>query len=366
MTVWGRLLAALLPVTAIAVFAIGVAVTLAVAGDTLGYDFTAYHRAAARVLAGGPAYDLSFQVAGVFGLFFYPPTFVPLVLAFGALPLSTAVAAWIALLLVAFGVGVAALPVRRTTRWWIVLLAGQSWPFLYGLKLGQVGPLLFLLFALGWRWLDRPVGLGAAGALGAAIKLQPGLVLAWALLTRRVAAVVAGVVVLAGLAAVATVVAGPGSWGDFLGLLARVSDPITTPHNFTPGAIAYQLGVGRDTASLLEWASMGVVVVAVVVAALAVDAVPSYMVAVVASQLLSPILWDHYAMLLLFPVAWLLDRGYGWAALIPLATSVILVDVIPPVVYPVAFGATLVALLLVGFSDRRMASTRPMATGAAA
>jgi hypothetical protein len=72
----------------------------------------------------------------------------------------------------------------------------------------------------------------------------------------------------------------------------------------------------------------------------------SYLVVVVASQLLSPILWDHYAMLLLLPVAWLVDRGRTWAALIPLATCVLLVGVIPPLVYPLAFGVTLVALLV--------------------
>ena len=359
-------MAAVLPATAIALLFLGTIATVAVAGDTLGYDFTAYHRAAVRVLAGGPAYDTSFQVAGVFGLFFYPPTFVPLVLAFGALPFGTAVWAWIVLLLVTFGAGVVALPVRPATRWWIVLLAGQSWPFLYGIKLGQVGPLLFLLFALGWRWLDRPAGLGAAGALGAAIKLQPGLVLAWALLTRRVAAVVAGVVVLAGLAAIATVVAGPGSWGDFVGLLTRVSDPITTPHNFTPGAVAYQLGAGRDVASILQWGSMAVVAVAVVVAALAIAAVPSYLVAVVASQLLSPILWDHYAMLLLLPVAWLLDRGHRWAVVIPLATSVVFVDLLPPIIYPIVFGTTVAALLVVGVADRRSAARAPIRMAASA
>ncbi len=68
--------------------------------------------------------------------------------------------------------------------------------------------------------------------------------------------------------------------------------------------------------------------------------------AVVASQLLSPILWDHYALLLLLPVAWLVDRGATWAVLIPLATCVVLVGVIPPIVYPVAFAVTLVALLV--------------------
>jgi hypothetical protein len=342
----GRALGSLHPVLALATVALTVGATLAVAGDTLGYDFLAYHAAATRVLDGLPAYDTSFEAAGGFGLFYYPPTFVPLVLPLGLLATATATWAWIGLLLGAFGAGVAILPVSRRTRWLIVLLAGLSWPFLYAVKLGQVGPLLFLAFAAGWRWMDRPAVLGASGALGAAIKMQPGLVLAWALLTRRWAALAWGAGVLAAAAVLATLVAGPGAWSDFLLLLSRVTDPITTPHNFTPGAVAYQLGMSRDAASLLQWVSMGVVVVVVVVAALRLGAVPSYLVAVVASQLLSPILWDHYALLLLLPVAWLVDRGRWWAVLIPLATSVALVAVIPPVVYPLAFGITLVALCM--------------------
>ena len=77
----------------------------------------------------------------------------------------------------------------RTVRWWIVLLAGLSWPFAYAVKLGQVGPLLFLLFAIGWRWLDEPIRLGASAALGTAIKLQPGIIFVWAVLTGRFRAV---------------------------------------------------------------------------------------------------------------------------------------------------------------------------------
>ena len=88
-------LARLLPVFAIVVFAAGVGATLAVADDTLGYDFLAYHAAASRVLAGQPAYDTSFEAAGGFGLFYYPPTFIPLVLPFGLLPADVATWAWI-------------------------------------------------------------------------------------------------------------------------------------------------------------------------------------------------------------------------------------------------------------------------------
>ena len=343
---------ALLPVLALAVLALTVGATLAVAGDTLGYDFLAYHAAATRVLDGLPAYDTSFEAAGGFGLFYYPPTFIPLILVFGLLPATAATWAWIGLLLAAFGVGTALLPVTRRTRWLVVLLAAQSWPFVYAIKLGQVGPLLFLLFAIGWRWLDRPGVLGAAGALGAAIKLQPGLVLAWALLTRRWAAVAVGAAVLAVLALAATLLAGTQAWADFALLVGRVSDPITTAHNVTPGAIAYQLGMSRDAASLVQWGTMALVVGAVVLAALRLSAAPSYLVAVVASQLLSPILWDHYAMLLLLPVAWLVQRGHWWAVAIPLATSLVLVGVTPPWVYPIAFGVTLVGLFAAR-TDRR-------------
>jgi hypothetical protein len=46
----------------------------------------------------------------------------------------------------------------------------------YAVKLGQVGPILFLLFAIGWRWLDEPIRLGVSAALGTAIsgKLATG------------------------------------------------------------------------------------------------------------------------------------------------------------------------------------------------
>jgi alpha-1,2-mannosyltransferase len=343
-----RLWAAALPVLAIAAFALMLGATVAVAGDTLGYDFLAYHQAAQRVLDGQPLYDTTFQASGGFGLFYYPPAFLPLILPFGLLDPMTATWTWIALLIGAFVVGVAILPVSRTVRWWIVLLGGLSFPFVYAVKLGQVGPLLFLAFAVGWRWLDRPGWLGGSAAIGSAIKLQPGIVLAWALVTGRWRAVAVGVIVLAALSLVATLLAGPSSWTDFMALVRQVSDPITTEHNFTPGAVAYQLGVPANVAGWIQIVATVAVVVALLFAARRTSAEASYLVAVIASQLLSPILWDHYAMLLLLPVAYLLSAGLRWAVLIPLVTSVPLVGITPPVVYPIAFAVALVATLAVG------------------
>ena len=191
-----RLGRAALPIVAIVSFALGVSVTLASAGDTLGYDFLAYHQAAVRLLAGQPLYDMSFTTTGGFGLFYYPPTFAPFLLPLGLLSASAATWAWIGGSLVASVVAIWILPVSRPIRWWILLVAGWSFPFVYALKLGQVGAVLLLVFAFGWRCIGDPVRLGAAGAIGAAIKLQPGLILVWALLTRRFRAVMVGAVVL--------------------------------------------------------------------------------------------------------------------------------------------------------------------------
>ena len=85
----------------------------------------------------------------------------------------------------------------------------------------------------------------------------------------------------------------------------------------------------------------------------------SYMVTIVASQLLSPLLWDHYAMLLLLPVAYLLQRGWRWAVLVPLATNTFAVFTILGPVYPAlllaGFAVCLVAPILVGPSDEAAA-----------
>ena len=265
---------------------------------------------------------------------------------------TTAVLAWTALMIAAFLVGVLVLPVSRTVRWWIVLLAGLSWPFVYAIKLGQVGPLLFLTFAVGWRWLDDPIRLGASAAIGSALKLQPGLVFVWAALTGRWRAVGVGAAILAVLAVVATLLAGSSAWPDFLAVIRTIAEPITTPNNVTPGAAAYQAGLSTEAATAIQIASDVAALVAVLIAARRATAEAAYLVTVVASQLLSPVLWNHYALLLLLPVAYLLAAGRWWALAIPLVTATPLIALTPLAAYPIAFWATLLAVLVVGIRAR--------------
>ena len=349
-----RLLAAALPVVAVValvVVVLAAALSSAAAG-TLGFDFLSYDLAVRRFFAGGVLYDQAFDYTGAFGLFYYPPPFV--LMAAPLAVLDPAIAAWIwtAVLVVTFVGGVVLLPVDTRIRWTILLLGGISWPLVYAIKLGQVGPILLVTFAIGWRWMDRPRHLGVATAVGTAIKIQPALLFAWALLTGRRRAVAIGIAVLGVLALLATLVAGPSSWVDQATLLARVSRPIDTPHNMTPGRIASEAGLGQGLAWAIQVANWVLVAVAVLVATLRCVPAASYLAVVVATQLVSPILWDHYALLLLLPVAWLLSRGRRWAVVIPLATSVLFIGSIPPIVYPIAYWATLLAVTREGWVRR--------------
>ena len=332
----------------------GVVVLAAAQAGTLGFDFLSYHQVAVRALHGEHLYDTTVHQTGGFGLFYYPPPFILAMLPLGLLSSALAPWVWLGLSLAMLVGGIWLLPVSRTVRWTTLLLAGLSWPVAYALKLGQVGPLLFVLFALGWRWLDRPARFGTIGAIGALVKVQPGIILGWAFLTKRWTAVAVGLAVAAVASLVATLFLGGAQiWSDLVILLWNVSDPIATPHNFTPGAVAYQAGMAHGIASTIQLTSTALVALAVIVSALVLRSEPSFLVAVVASQLLSPILWDHYAMLLLLPVAFLLERRQWWAPAIPLATSVLVLPFgLPAILYPVAFWLTLVGLLVVGWRSR--------------
>ena len=348
---------AALPILAISslIAVSGLIVMAAVAAGTFGFDFLAYHQAATRVLDGQRLYDPSVQQTGGFGLFYYPPPFVFLALPFALLPAGTATWLWLALSVVMLVAAIGILPVRSDVRWAVLLLAGLSWPVAYALKLGQVGPLLLLLLAIAWRAIDRPVAFGIAGALGAIVKIQPGLILVWAVLTRRWTAVLVGAValVITGIATT-TLLGGFTVWQDYLALLRNVSDPITTPHNFTPGAAAYQAGFDTVAATVVQVASSVLVLAALVLAVLRTRPDASLLVAVVASQLLSPVLWDHYAMLLLLPTAWLLERRQWWAIAIPLVTSAVtLVVNVPAAIYPFVFWVAILGVLAVGLREAR-------------
>jgi alpha-1,2-mannosyltransferase len=348
-----------LPILAIGLFLAFALSIAASAGSLLGYDYEAYLAAARRLVAGAPLYDPAVDVAGGFAIYLYPPPFALAMVPFTLLPAAAGPWAWTLLLCGAVIAAVALMPVAPSIRWLVLILAAIDWPVLFSIKLGQVGPLLLLAITFGWRWLDRPAVLGLSIAAGAITKLQPLALIGWAILTRRLTAagVALGAVAVAVL--VSTVVAGPSSWLDYAALLARVSDPITTPHNFTPGAVAHLGGLDAAASAAVQFA---VVVLTVAVALLAIyrsAAEASYLAVVLATQLVSPLLWDHYAILLLLPVAFLLERRQWWAVVLPLLTSLPLLGLVPVAIYPLEFLVAQLATAWVG--RNRTTAAQPMA-----
>lgn len=322
---------------------------ISTAGETLGYDYNVYSTAASRYLAGEPLYDVSVTRTGVGNVYQYPPPFVALALPFSLLPFEVGNAAWMAFLIFCFVAGCAVIPVRWEIKLGIFLAGATGWPLIFGVRVGQVVPILFALFAVGWRWLDRPGVVGVAAGLGTLIKLQPVVILGWLAARGDWRGVAAGMLTAGGLTLAAALV-GLGQWADLLTLLRNLADATDVPTNVSLGATAYQLGLPREVAGVLQ--SVGVVAVLglVVICARRSSREAGYLVAVIASQIISPIIWNHYALILLLPVAWLLQRRQWWAALIPLSQAWVLIPFVPLHIYPVAFYAVLIA---VPFVDRR-------------
>lgn len=355
----GRRPADLLAMAAVlAVIGAYIAYGLRTASYTLGCDFLAYYNAANHWLAGQPIYDLAVSSTGTCGTFQYPPPFVLLSAPFTAFGFATGTWLWIAFLIACWAVGTAIIPVREATRLTVLLLGAIGWPLIFGIRIGQVTPVLYLVFAVAWRNLERPVWLGASVAVGALLKLQPGLLAVW-LLARREwrALIVAGVV--GAIVVVVAALVGLWDWVGFLTLLRSLANAVDIPVNMAIGATLRSLGLDLELARTIQTLNTGVILVVVVLAGLRLPKTPGFLVAVIGSQLISPIVWAHYALLLLLPVAWLLDRRQWWAVAIPLVHVWLLLGVVPNWTYALAFHATLIGVIVVGWRER----TNPRATG---
>jgi hypothetical protein len=357
-----RLAGAIVPVGSVALLVGMLALVLASAGQTLGYDYRCYEGAAQALRDGKPIYDVTFSVnVGTCpGTYTYPPAFaaalVPWLLLGGA-----AAGLWCVAMAACFLAGVALLPVRRDVRWLIVIVAALDWPLLYAVKLGQVEPLLFLGFAAVWRWMDRAAVVGAVTAIGALVKVQPALLAVWAIATGRFRAAALAAAAAVALAAAATLVTGVDAWATYATLLRDLGGQLTTPHNFAPGAVAHMAGAPDPVAAAIQLASAAMAVAALLVAWRFASPELSLQVTIVASQLISSPLRDHYAVLLLLPTAWLVQRGRAWAVVFPLVGWIALFGSdawLPAASIPITFFACLAVLLWEALLERRARTAR--------
>ena len=325
---------------------------LSTAQSTFGCDFLAYYNASVKWLHGQPIYDLTQTSTGTCGTFQYPPPFVLLAAPFSFLGFDLGDWAWIGFLIGCWALGTAILPVRTSTRWIVLLLGAIGWPLIFGVRIGQVAPILYLAFAAAWRSLDDPRGLGASIALGTLVKLQPGLLGLWLLARREwralAFALVTGLVIVIGAAVV-----GLRDWIDMVALLRNLTDAVTQQSNVAIGAVLVQLGAPAGLAGAIQSINTVVIVLLVITIGLRLPRTSGFLATVVATQLVSPIVWTHYALALLLPVAWLIDRRHWWAVLIPVSQAWVLIPFQANWWYTAGFYAAFIAVVVVGWRELR-------------
>jgi alpha-1,2-mannosyltransferase len=273
------------------------------------FDFRIFWEAGHRLMDGERLYP-SRAALGLEtrAYFVYPPfaavMFAPLAL----LPFPVAGVLYSLVIVVAT---CATLRVLNVTDWrcYAVLLFWM--PVLQAVELGTIAPLLALALALTWRYRDRTVVLAVAFAFAVAAKLFLWPLILWLVATRRFRSAFACAASTAALILV--------PWGllgfrdlrwypDVLRLLARHEQLMS----FSTVAFFRLLHVGY-VAIAVEVLS----VVAVFVLVRRADGDRrSFGAAVVCALLLSPLVWVHYYVVLLVPIA-LAKRRFGWIWILP-------------------------------------------------
>jgi hypothetical protein len=316
-----------------------------------GYDFSFYWTAGRRLLNGEAIYSAA-QLAGPYAPqgqdgFLYPPPFAALVAPIAALFSDARTAEW-----VWTGLGAAILIVSVLALWrserlgdrfpilagrgrWFLVAAAFAFPPVVGeLVLGNVHLVLLGLLTLAWLGIRRADAQGewiAGLAVGAAaiIKVFPGVLIIWFLLTRRYRAAAAVVVGAAALTLVTLPVTGIEPWLQYPTVLANLSAPADTTDTLAPtvwlapvlGFTMARIVVTVVGLAILAWAALraapqrfraGDLRMGIESAPPAMTTARWFAIAVTVSVLIAPALYHHYLAVLVLPLV------VGLAAGVPL------------------------------------------------
>jgi alpha-1,2-mannosyltransferase len=292
----------------------GLLLTLMVAGSVhhhFAFDFHQFWQGGRDVVHGQSPYPAagSIPVSGDQRLdavavqhvyrFPYPAPAALLMTPFGALPFGLAATVFLLLSIVSV---VAALRLLDVTDWRCYGIVFASITTLGAVRLGTFTPILLLGIALAWRFRNRPTICAAAVCALIAVKLFLWPLLVWLLFSRRVgtAALAAAGVAVATLGSWALI--GFGSMDDYPHLLSSLAASVQGK-SWSFVAFALSLGATAATAKALSF-GVGVALlgVAAVSARTRQDA-SSFTFAIGAALVLSPIVWLHYFLLLVAPLA---------------------------------------------------------------
>jgi alpha-1,2-mannosyltransferase len=279
-------------------------------GLEVPFDFAIYLRAAEDVRAGESPYVDPDQVSEEAPApYVYPPLLAIVLIPATVLPDdvhgSSPVGVLVSLLLIACVVGSLLLLDVRDWRCYPIALLYP--PTLENVEYGAVGPVLVLLVAAAWRYRDDVGRTSAAVGATVVLKLFLWPLLLWLAATRRWMAAVGAAAVAAGLALASWVALGFDGLADYPDLLRRLSD-VEAVNSYSAFAGLVAIGLPETLAHVF------VVVLAVALLVLGWRAARgpsesgerdrlSLTYALAAGLVLTPILWLHYLVLLVIPIA---------------------------------------------------------------
>jgi alpha-1,2-mannosyltransferase len=242
--------------------------------------------------------------------FAYPPLLAWLVAPLEPLSGSAAGFVWTLVSLVMVGVALWLLELRdwRCYALAYVFLFTQS-----SIVLGTIEPLLLVAVAAAWRWRDAAMRSAVAVGSAIALKLFVWPLVIWLAVTHRLRGAVAAVAVALGLVFVSWAAIGFAGVGDYPGVLRRLANDESTS---SYSVVA--LGVRAHLPLLAARIIAVLVALALLAAAVWVARderrtprnrdVATLTLALAAALAASPIVWVHYFLLLLVPLALIRPR----------------------------------------------------------
>jgi hypothetical protein len=293
----------LLTVTLVVAAAVWLPALLAagLADELLAWDVRyAYLPAAEAVLDSGSPYPaLDDPILEEQKGYVYPPQLALVLVPLTPLPIEP-VALLVAVSLVALIVLLLLLLGVRDVRCHAAALLWM--PVASGVLLANVSiPLAFAL-ALAWRYRNRVFPAAAALGLAVSAKLLLWPVLVWTIATRRARTVAWAVAVGLGVTLGAWAAIGFAGLSSYPSLLRRLSE-IQAENSYSLVGMAATLGLGEGSGRALTLAVGGGLLFACALLARRGDELRAFTCAVAAALALSPIVWLHYLVLLLVPLA---------------------------------------------------------------
>jgi len=263
-----------------------------------GGDFSIFRRAGSALLHGhSPYVHPTATLLASNDRFVYPTPFALPFVPFSAVPERVAALAFLALSAAAVRTALRLLGVRDRRCYGAAFL---GIPVFGALGVGSLGPFLLLLVAAGWRYRDSTVA-GVPLALAAATKLFLWPVLIWLVVTRRWrAAATAGLTIA--LVLLIWLAVDPSGMRRYPETL-RVLNDVQRWKSYSLQSLMVSLDVSPTIGEALSVAVALLGMVAIAVVAHRRGGRQAFAVAIVVAVISTPILWLHYLILLLVPIA---------------------------------------------------------------